>query len=503
MSVVVSCRSMRECEERNFAADCADPRELMQIAGSSCAEKFLDFLQSQHACRRVVIYSGSGNNGGDGVVMAGILAEKLAIPVVLALVDPQRLSDSGKYFFDQLPPAVMVTAADTVELRSGDVAVDALLGTGCHGNLREPYCTLIKRINEAQVPVFSVDIPSGLGCDLCVKASITAAIGFFKDIMFTVDGVEMCGSLRKVPLPLPLPPEAPEASPLAMDAEYFNDSSIKLPRNIHKYQRGSVLICGGSSQYFQAPFLSARAALRSGAGLVRLAVPFNIAPGCGTLGVIPTTVTDKNGSFCAASFQDIEAFLPKTDVIASGPGMGRSREASDFIARLLELDKALLLDADAIHLAAAMIEKLSKRTAPTLLTPHRGEAAALAKALQISLSGSDLDDARALAAASNCTILLKGARTVIADNTGRAFINTSGTPALATAGSGDTLTGLAAAEMCHHPVLEAAARSAFLHGTAGEMAALSFGECGVIADDLPEFIAQAGAALAGNGDIFG
>lgn len=502
MTLLVSSQIMRECEERNFAAGTADPRDLMQIAAAGCVEEFMKFFSTTGNAGRIVVFAGFGNNGGDGVVMAGLLSKRVALPVVLALADRERFSDSGKFFFKQLPPEVVIEDASSIILHKTDVVIDALLGTGCRAPVREPFRSLIDKINAAMVKVFAVDLPSGLGADRCIKADFTAVIGFFKDVVFTPQGIEHCGILRKVALPLPLMPEVPENTPQCTTLEWFEKTAHHLPRNVHKYQRGNILICGGSKSYPQAPFLSALSALRSGAGMVHLAVPFEFTAGTGTLAVIPHRVPENEGSFCKESFKTLEPMLPKLDVIAAGPGMGRSADAAKFIEQLLAVDKPLILDADAIHLAALFPKVLCTRCAPTLLTPHRGEAAVLAGAYNIKLSKSDPDDARKLARASNCTVLLKGARTVIADADGRIFINTSGTPALATAGSGDTLTGLAAAEMCHHAALEAAARSAFLHGLAGEMAALEFGEQGVIADDLAAFIARAGCSVQRFGDIF-
>ena len=490
MSVILSSEAMRECENINFAAQTADPLDLMLEAGTNCALEFLKFSGKLTGRRRIVIFCGSGNNGGDGVVMASFLSQNQSLPVVLAPIDRHKLSASAEHYYRQLPESVIVSEASEVVLQRSDVVIDALLGTGCCAPMREPYKFLINYINSMNLPVFAVDVPSGANTDCCIKSTMTAAIGFFKDLFFTAENIEYCGRLCRVPLTLPIAPECAPNAPQAADAQFFAEYSSRLPRSIHKYQRGNVLICGGSAEYFQAPFLSARAALRSGAGLVRLALPFAAVPGAGTLAVIPMQLAAESGAFCAESFADLEPISDKVDVIAAGPGMGRKESTKAFVEKLIGSSKPLLLDADAIVLAADMIDKLRCRKAETLLTPHRGEAQVLAKALGLSLTGNQLADAVNLAEKSSCTVLLKGPRTVTAASDGKAWINTSGTPALATAGSGDTLTGLAAAEMCNHPALIAGAKAAFLHGAAGEEAAALFGERGVIADDLPDFMAQ-------------
>ena len=509
MNKIVSSQAMRQCEEANFAAGLADPVELMKTAGENCAGIFMQYCRKYPEFKRVVIFAGHGNNGGDGVVIASVLAEKLNQQTVLApALPPEKFSSSGKYFFARLHKKVALTAAEDIVLQPGDLVIDALLGTGCAAPMREPYKSLINRINASSLPVFSVDLPSGLGADVCVKADMTAAIGCFKEILFTPDGIENSGALRLADLPLKLEPET-HGRMFAAHGAWFRTATPAMPRNIHKYQRGNVLIAAGSSEYLQAPFLTARAALRCGAGLVRLAVPFTVPPACGTLGVINQSVPNANGCFDAKSFEYLQVFTAKANCIAAGPGMGRNPATTDFIARLTELEKPLILDADAIYHAAAMPEKIQKRKFPTVMTPHRGEAGVLAQALDIALPDDSAIAAAMLAEAYNAVVLLKGARTAIASPDGRIYMNTSGTPALATAGSGDVLTGIIAgmiaqnSSMIDDDAVIAAARGAYLHGLAGEMAELEFGQRGVIADDLADYAAMAACRLAGNQDIFG
>ena len=496
MDKIISSESMRLCEAANIAAKLADPLELMYIAGKNCTEIFLEDFYKAGKFRRVVIFAGHGNNGGDGVVMASLLAELLPLEVVLALaLPPEKLSDSSKYYFARLNGKVQLAAAADVVLNKYDLVIDALLGTGCSKNMREPYKSLIESINQSCCPVFSVDLPSGLGSDTAVRADMTASIGYFKDILFSADGIEHSGLLRLAELPLVLEPESADNIEAA-HAGWFRNTALPIPRNVHKYQRGNVLIIGGSVEYFQAPFLSARSALRAGAGLVRLAVPFAVLPGSGTLSVIPVSVPAANGVFSKDSLAYIEKYLPKTDCIAVGPGLGRNPDTAAFIAGLLAINKPLIMDADALFFAAQQPELCCARTAVTILTPHAGEAQTLAKGVNKTLTEDNTAAARMLAKAYNAVVLLKGARTAVALPDGRVRLNTSGTPALATAGSGDVLTGIIAAELAaYHNAITfdtayiAASRGAFLHGMAGEKAQEKFGSKGVIADDLPELAA--------------
>lgn len=495
MDQIISSASMRLCEEANFSAGLADPLELMYIAGKNCAETFLKNADRYGCFQRVVIFAGHGNNGGDGVVAASILAGQLSAEIVLALaLPPEKLSASGKYYFAQLNKQVKVAAAEEVVLTGHDIVIDALLGTGCSPTMREPYRSLIQTINQSRRPVFSIDLPSGLGSDIAVKANMTAVIGYFKDILFSNEGIEHSGQLQLIELPLILPPG--ESGLTAAHAQWFRATSPAISRNVYKYQRGSVLVIGGSNEYFQAPFLTARSALRAGAGLVRLLVPFAVQPGSGTLSVIPVTVPAAAGAFDKDSLQYIEKYSGKSDCIAVGPGLGRNLCCKDFIAGVLKINKPLILDADALFFAAQMPEHFRNRHAPVILTPHRNEAKMLAQGLNMELPEDNANAAKMLAQKYNSTVLLKGARTAVASPGGKVRLNTSGTPALATAGSGDVLTGIIAAELAiwrsaatTATAFTAASRGAFLHGLAGELAEEKFGSCGVIADDLPEMAA--------------
>ena len=505
MEQILSSEKMRLWEQTNFDANLADPVLLMYIAGKGCAELFMQYFRRYSNFKRIIIFAGHGNNGGDGVVIASLLAEQLETETVLALaMPPEKLSAAGRYYFEKLNTSVQVADANSIVFDKHDLIIDALLGTGCTAPMREPYKTLIGKINQSQRPVFSVDLPSGLGSDAAVKADMTAVIGGFKDLLFTAEGIENSGLLRLVELPLELEPEN-SGNIFAADTQWFCRTMPDTPRSVHKYQRGSVLVIGGSQEYFQAPYLTARSALRNGSGLVRLLVPFAVQPGSGTLSVIPASVPAPAGAFDRNSLEYVQKYQEKADCIAVGPGMGRNLCSKEFIAGLIAMDKPLLLDADALFFAAQMPELFQRRQAPAVMTPHRGEAKILANGLNKDLPEDDIAAAVMLAESFNAVILLKGPRSVVAAPDGRVRINTTGSPALATAGSGDVLTGLIAAEMarfrsdlCVSDAWNAASRGAFLHGLAGEEAEEEYGPYGVIADDLPEMAAKCLSALKKN-----
>ncbi len=498
---IVTAETMRRCEAANFEQKTATPESLMAVAGAGCAEHFRDFFTALPEAyrRRVVICAGHGNNGGDGLVMAGMLGEMLGVPIEVQLaMPPEKMTATARIFFDRLPREVVVRHLPAPELNRGDVVIDALLGTGVRPPLREPYRRWIETINTARRPVFALDLPSGTGTETPVRASRTAAIGYFKDTLFTEAGIASAGTLRKVALPLTVLPENEAGAPLAVDAEWVAETVPPLAADAHKYQRGNVLIAGGSEQYMHAPFLSARACLRAGAGLVRLAVPRGVSDsGSAPLALIVTCLADGSPYFDCAAAARLPELTAGITVVAAGPGWGRHRETADFLAALLKLDLPLVLDADALFFASTMRAALRARSAVTVLTPHAGEARTLAAGAGMELPGARLPAARMLANAYRAIVVLKGARTVIAaPDDLPVYLNTSGTAALATAGSGDCLTGAIAAELAARGATTdpdaqiAAARAVFLHGLAGEWAETVFGRRGVIADDLPDAFAR-------------
>ena len=496
MNPITTAHAMRAFEEAHFAAGTATPEALMLAAGTGAAELFLEFRQSlpDRECRRVVILAGHGNNGGDGIVMAQCLAERIPLPVELFLTaEPDKLSGVGRSFLAELPEQVIVHHQVTPVFQPGDTVIDALLGTGLSGALREPYRSWIAALNAAEVPVFSVDLPSGLGADLAVRADRTAAIGFFKDILFSGEGAACAGTLRRVPLPLS---GAPDSVGEAVDAAALRQATRRIDNTVHKYRKGSVLLLGGSRDYPFAPFLSARSALRAGAGLVRLLIPENCPfPGGVPAGLIVRPLPADAGCF-DRDYDDLPvAYSAKADLVAAGPGLGRNPATAALIARLCRMEQPLLLDADGLFFASQMASEIRRRTAPTLLTPHWGEARILAEGAGITLPDDDPDEAaRELAEAYHSHVILKGRFTRVAAPGGRVVTNTSGSPALATAGSGDCLTGVAAAFLAQtrgENMLEQASLAVFLHGLTGELAAQRFNTRGVIADDLADLLPEA------------
>jgi NAD(P)H-hydrate epimerase len=436
--------------------------ELMERAGTAVAELVLRELPGS-----VTVVCGGGNNGGDGKVCARVLRE--------AGRDVRVVEGVG-------------------DLGSPDVVVDALLGIGLKDAPRDDTARMIELINGAGRPVVAVDVPSGVNASTgevpgaAVRAAATVTFGAAKVGLAVAPGRFHAGSVHLAPIGL-RPREHEHALVPA-------SALLEVPRkgvSSTKYSAGSVLVVGGSRGLTGAPMLASLAAFRADAGYVALAAPESTLPVLETrlLEVVKRPLPeDSAGRLLPRSADAILEAAEKADVVAVGPGLGRSDGTVELVRILLErLDLPVVLDADALW----QLEPFA-RAAPTVLTPHSGE---LARLLSIDVRDVDahrLETARRAASRFGAVVLLKGADTLVASPREGVLVATYGTPALATAGSGDVLTGIVAAFLAKgvEPRLAAGA-AAVAHGVAAE---LLDPQPGVVASDLLPALQR---ALAGHG----
>lgn len=482
-------------------ADAAAPdalEKLMEAAGSAVAEFAAEYTADGQ--RPVLIIAGKGNNGGDALVAARLLAPIRQVHLFmtagesalnrLALLNYRRLPENIAIYSDCTFAAVLSRLRPLRPL-----IIDGLLGTGFHGTLAPELAAICRAVNASKLPVISIDCPSGLNCtdgtaECCIDADVTITLCAVKNGMLTDTAVPHCGKILVRHLP-----GDDTINQLPGDCELFDaeTAALTLPRcsfDAHKFSRGTVTVIGGSEAYPHAPILSATAALYAGAGLVQLLIPKDAHPCCQIPAALILRHAGKAGHFNDDSIATIENAVARTSIIAAGPGMDRHPESLNVIKYLLNAGKPLILDADALNLLASSPHIAANHDAPLLLTPHEGEAARLLAAINAP-SASRRENALTLARFFNATIILKGARTIVASPDGKVSYNMSGCPALATAGAGDVLTGVAAALTAAGLHLYDAARLAsFLHGAAAESLSSPAGRFGFIADDLPNAIAQ-------------
>ncbi len=481
---LVTVEEMRALEQQAIANGVM-AEQLMAEAGSGASAWIYRWSQRlpEPFRRRFVIVAGRGNNGGDGLKVATDLLEKYHCNVAVYTVAPiYKMSETGKNFGRRLQSK----SYTELEFQRGDIIIDALLGTGLNGALNPPYDDLIRKINDAMLPVISLDIPSGLSGNsgtmnpVAVRATFTISFGYPKFGLVTGCAAEHTGPIRLVPISIPAPKLTPESLITGLDIARILPA---LPHESHKNSRGRIAVIGGHRIYQGAPQLAAWAALRCGAGLVMMAVADGVMPQLPLAMVLKPMDKD---------FSTAVELVNSADTAVVGPGW-----IGDFSARLGEIlacPKPLVLDAEALNLLAAKPELLTKRAknCTTVLTPHPGEIRRLQEAFNLNPALHRNEQARQLAASTNAIVVLKGAKTVVAAPNGVLAINSSGNAALSTAGSGDVLTGAIAAMIGKRPAAEhfqAVCAGVYLHGLAGELH--PYAQRSVIADDLPELLAQA------------
>lgn len=422
---------------------------------------------------RVGLLVGRGDNGGDALFAGALLARRGA-QVRAVLAEPGRAHEHGL--------AALRSAGGLVveldDLGDADLLIDGLLGIGAAGPLREFLVPIVQFANTSSAPVLAVDLPSGISPTTgevpgdAIRATVTLCMGALKPGLLVGDGRNHCGRIEVVDIGL----SSVLPSPDVYELDESDVASLVRPPTPEdeKYTRGVVGIAAGSKDYPGAAVLTTGAARLSGVGVVRYAGPVmtSVVAAFPDVVVCPTV----------ASAGPVQAWV-------LGPGFGTSPEAEMQVETIMSTDVPLVLDADGLNIVAKRRELLDHRTAPTIITPHTREFERLFGEL-----GTDrFAAARRAAREAGCTVLLKGFATIVAEPSGRCFVNPTGHPALATAGSGDVLAGLVGGLLATNvePAL-AAAGGAWVHGRAAAVAS----EGGpVTASDLHDAVRQVLASL--------
>lgn len=502
----VSVDTMRALDAAAIAAGI--PGEvLMERAGRAAAAEIRREIRrgAWGAVRRLVVLAGKGNNGGDGYVVAREIAEHGPCPVaVWAVAPPESLRDAALHHARLLPesvPCQVVGELPAGAFQAGDVIVDALLGTGTSGVPRAPFDQWIERLNASGCPVVCLDIPSGLDGDTgaapgaVVQADLTVTMALPKAGMLAEAGRPCCGRLRCVDIGFSAATVAAAAG--VGEALFAADIRPLLGRRspaAHKGTFGSVLVLGGSRLYGGAPLLSGVAALRVGAGLATVARPAGAARFASPcLSLIVQDMPDGGSGFLGAEARpEVDGLLDRQQAVVFGPGIGGQAPAGDLLAAVLAAPVPVVLDADGLRLLAARPDLAAAAVGGLVLTPHPGEMRALLAGfgLERLLAAPRREQALALAERVGAVVVLKGLGTEIAAPDGRQWTNTSGSPALATAGTGDVLAGMVGGWLAQGRKPAVAARLAvFVHGLAGELWSQAVGS--MIADDVPDLIGPA------------
>jgi NAD(P)H-hydrate epimerase len=502
---------------RMRAADAAAIRSgvpsgvLMENAGAALAEALRRRFPEW---RRVVVVCGPGNNGGDGLVAARLLALSGIGASVFTLGEPSAYrGDSAENLVRARAVGLSPVALEGAgwrrlarALADGDGIVDALFGTGLTRPLSGNARRTVSAVNASGRPVAAADLPSGLSADggaipgPAVRAVLTVAFGAPKPCHLLPPASGLCGRLAVADIGIPRRVLAARAARFWL-AEKEDVASLlpARPLESHKADFGRLAVIAGSRGKAGAAILAARGALRAGAGLVTLFCAESLAPLF--VPALPEAMTEalpeSHGAIAARGAREAIRALAAFDAAVVGPGLGTSAETVAFLETVLAGTRLpLVMDADALNAFAGRPGAIAKRRAPVVLTPHPGEAGRLLGRPARRIQADRLGAARALARSSHGVAVLKGAHTLVAEPRGDVVANPTGTPLLATAGSGDVLAGVVGALLCGGLApRDAALAGVWLHGAAAEALEPRLSDAGLLAHEIADALPGVRRAL--------
>ena len=513
------------------------PAVLMENAGHAVAERAGAWLDGWDG-KDVVLFCGKGNNGGDGFVIARHILAAGARVYVYVLGKEEDYSDEARQHLHTLQQladeetCLLLSAPQSdadwqllqKRLLASSVVIDAMLGTGFHGSLRQPLASIVAEVYAAAaagaVTVIAVDMPTGVNSDTGAVsngdddedgplfADMTVTFGALKRGLVLYPGRACAGHIEVDPIGMP--------GPLLMQLEenpaYLLQESdiaeIVVPRSpdSHKGTHGTIAIVTGSSQMAGAALMAAHGAVRSGAGKVFLRVPGATAPYC--IGVQPEIMVRGVGTgdhFTAADADEIIAESKNWSVLAMGPGLGRDAETKEFLLKVLAaVTCPVVLDADALNLLAGEKDLIASRGSRIIMTPHLAEFSRISGLSMAEIKADPIAAARHFASEWKVNLVLKGAPTLIVSaKTGNVYVNSTGNAGMACGGMGDVLTGMIAAMIAHQGMSDlcsAACAGVYLHGAAGDACRKDRGPYGFTpmetADALPQVLASLEEDLA-------
>jgi hydroxyethylthiazole kinase-like uncharacterized protein yjeF len=508
---ILTAAQMREADRYTIDEIGIPSLVLMENAG----RQVVAAIESTYEAKldgRIAVLCGRGNNGGDGFVIARTLLQHgidTSVFVIGALADVRGDARTNLDILGRLGVTVVeVSDEQSWELHFSEISqctiiVDAIFGTGLKTAVAGMMETVIADVNASEIPIVSVDLPSGMSADTphligdCIDASLTVTLAAPKLPLVLPPGEAYAGDV--VIADIGIPYEVIDG----LEGRYVELLTPEQVRSIvgpraadsHKGDYGRLTIVAGSVGKTGAAHLAAMGALRSGAGLVTVATPRCCLPVLAATSPVFMTVDlpdDSTGTLTASAVDTL--LEQECDVMACGPGLGRTPQVAQFVRALLDrVSVPLVLDADALTVLADDPACLTRREDHDLIiTPHPGEMARLVGISTADVQANRIDVASSFATAHRLYVVLKGHRTLIATPEGRVYINPTGNPGMATGGTGDVLTGMIAAWLAQLLDADAACRLAvFLHGAAGDLAEIKQGQAGMIATDLLDNLGEA------------
>ncbi|MCA1562766.1 MAG: NAD(P)H-hydrate dehydratase [Acidobacteria bacterium] len=508
---VLNSRQMREADRRTIEDIGIPSIVLMENAGRQ-AVAAMEAAFEDLSTSRVGVLCGRGSNGGDGFVVARTLIQRGVDTAVFLLGSVSEIRGDSRINLEVLGriglTVVEITNAQEWELHFSEISecdliVDAIVGTGFHGQLTGMLETVVADVNALGVPVVAIDLPTGLSADSqacegeAIDASMTVTLAAPKiPLVFPpADGHAGDLVIADIGIPLPILDDVEGPYLELLTRERMREIVPARPADSHKGDFGRVVVIAGSLGRTGAAHLAGIGALRSGAGLVTIATPRSCAPILAAMAPEYMTEPLDETTTGTIDFGAIDRVLElDADVIAVGPGLGQAPGTAAFVQALVErAGVPLVLDADALNAFVGDPDRLMGRDGvDVVITPHPGEMARLLNVAIEAVQHDRLAHARDFAAAHRVHVVLKGHRTVIAGPDGRAFVNLTGNAGMATGGTGDLLTGMVAAWFAQLLDAEAACKLAvYLHGTAGDLAEADEGEVALVAGDVASRLGDA------------
>jgi len=479
---------------------------LMENAGHAVYSLIVKFTGVKD--KFFVVVCGTGNNGGDGLVVARKLYSNGGKVIVFVIGSLEKFKGVAKKNLVRVLKAGIKVIEITDEkmikhfeenLVEADAVIDAIFGTGLSREVKGIHRKVIETINKYGKTVYSVDIPSGISGDsgkvmgVAVKATYTVTFGLPKLGNLLYPGYEYCGQLYVSHI----------SYPPSISNAHFLKKEINIPvplpprkKTGHKGTFGKALFIAGAFGYFGAPYFSAMAFLKAGGGYSRLAAPRSIIPYIASKGseivFLPLEETEI-GSISLVNKEKLLEYTENSDFVVMGPGLSLNEETQELVRQLVpEIKKPLLIDGDGLTAISKNLDIVRERKYPTILTPHPGEMARLTGKTVREIEENRVKTVEEAIKELKAIIVLKGAHTLIGYPDGRIYVNLSGNPGMATAGSGDVLTGTIAAMYGLGLDLETSVRiGVLIHGLAGDLAAEDVGEDGMTAQTILEYLPSA------------
>ncbi len=479
--MVLSTDLIKRSEEQAVKSERFTFRELMLNAGNTAAE----IIMQRYDCtdKKITVLCGKGNNGGDGCVIAEVLAQNGADVTVVTPFDIPA-TENARYYYDNI---LLAKKSETLPDCS-DIIIDALFGIGLDRELNPETAELITKVNSIDAIKIAIDIPSGVSADsgkvlgTAFTADITITFIALKTGLLLPYGSDCCGERIVADIGV---------KPIDYRFELTKPPVFKKRRhNAHKGDFGTALMLCGSYGMAGAAILSAKAALRSGVGILKAVICDSIyAPFTSSVpeAVCVPVPQNRKGTLSPA-YIDLETCLKGISAVLIGCGLSNNHDTEELVkAVCLNSNVPIIIDADGINAIAGSIDIIKKTKAPVILTPHPAEMARLIGSTAKEVEEDRIGTARWFTAEYGCILVLKGADTIIAMPDGKIYFNLTGNPAMATGGSGDVLAGITVSLLAQGLSPEEAAKSAiYLHGLAGDKAAEKRGERAMLPSDIIE-----------------